>query len=62
MILKMKLSQDNEIREYYNLSNIIDASFKRKTDLTKKALNIIINEISIGNYKKICDLGGGNLF
>ncbi len=57
------ISQDlNEIIKYYKSSNIIDASLRRETDLTKKALNLIITEISNGNYKKICDLGGGNLF
>ena len=57
------ISQDiNEIIKYYKSSNIIDASLRRETDLTKKAFNLIIGEISIGKFKKICDLGGGNLF
>jgi len=50
-------SQDiNIIKEYYSYS------IKRESDLSNKALNLIIKTISEGSYKKICDLGGGNLF
>ena len=34
----------------------------RKTDLTKKSLTMIKDLIIAGSHKKICDLGGGNLF
>tara|TARA_Y100000590_G_scaffold438315_1_gene560990 strand:- start:24 stop:707 length:684 start_codon:yes stop_codon:yes gene_type:complete len=57
------ISQDiSQIKKYYKPSNNMGISLERETDLTKKALNLIISEISNSDYKKICDLGGGNLF
>ena len=51
------ISQDiNIIKRHYSYS------IKRESSLSKKALNLIIKTISEGSYRKICDLGGGNLF
>ena len=57
------ISQNQEIiKKYYDSSEKLTRHMKRDSDLTKKSLNMIKDIVSAGNYKKICDLGGGNLF
>ena len=57
------ISQDiNRIKKYYDPSKNNIISLERESDITRRALDLIISEISNSGYKKICDLGGGNLF
>jgi len=56
------ITQNQEIiKNYYNSSSFAKI-MTRESDLTKKSLNMIKDIVVAGNYKKICDLGGGNLF
>jgi hypothetical protein len=56
------ITQNQEIiKNYYTSSSLVEA-MTRKSDLSKKSLNMIKDVVAVGNYKKICDLGGGNFF
>ena len=49
------------IKDYYTSFSSTRMRY-RKTDLSKKSLTMIKDVCIAGNHKKICDLGGGNLF